>query len=68
MWHDSICNTVQEPTVTSIIVAKKTAAWRESGFPSEFLAALAEISAAYIEQSEDKNSGQDRNLGRGELT
>ena len=32
------------------------------------LAALAEISAAYIEQSEDKNSGQDRNLGRGELT
>ena len=32
------------------------------------LAALAEISAAYIEQSEDKNSGQDRNLGGGELT
>ena len=38
MWHDSVCNTVQESTVTSIIVAKKTAAWRESGFPSEFLA------------------------------
>ncbi len=37
MWHDSVCNTVQEPTVTSTIVAKKTAAWRESGFPSEFL-------------------------------
>ena len=37
MWHDSICNTVQEPTVTSIIVAKKTTTWGESGFPSEFL-------------------------------
>ncbi len=40
MWHDSVCNTVQEPTGTSIIVAKKTAAWRESGFPSEFLAGV----------------------------
>ena len=37
MWHDSICNTVQEPTVTSTIVAKKTTTWGESGFPSEFL-------------------------------
>ena len=37
MWHDSVCNTVQEPTVTSTIVAKKTTTWRESGFPSEFL-------------------------------
>ncbi len=37
MWHDSICNTVQEPTVTSIIVAMKTTTWGESGFPSEFL-------------------------------
>ena len=37
MWHDSVCNTVQESTVTSTIVAKKPAAWRESGFPSEFL-------------------------------
>ena len=39
MWHDSVCNTVQEPTVTSTIVAKKTTTWGESGFPSEFLAA-----------------------------
>ena len=38
MWHDSVCNTVQEPTVTSTIVAKKTTTWGESGFPSEFLA------------------------------
>ena len=37
MWHDSVCNTVQEPTVTSTIVAKKTTTWGESGFPSEFL-------------------------------
>ncbi len=28
---------VQEPTVTSTIVAEKTTAWGESGFPSEFL-------------------------------
>ena len=37
MWHDSVCNTVQEPTATSIIVAQKTTTWGESGFPSEFL-------------------------------
>ena len=37
MWHDSVCNTVQEPTFTSTIVAKKTTTWGESGFPSEFL-------------------------------
>ena len=37
MWHDSVCNTVQEPTVTSTIIAKKTTTWGESGFPSEFL-------------------------------
>ena len=41
MWHYSVCNTVQEPTVTSIIDVKKTTAWGESGFPSEFLAPLA---------------------------
>ena len=40
MWHDSVCNTVQEPTVTSTIVAKKTTTWGESGFPSEFLEGL----------------------------
>ena len=39
MWHDSACNTVQEPTATAIIVAKKTTTWGESGFPSEFLGA-----------------------------
>ena len=32
MWHDSVCNTVQESTVTSTIVAKKTTTWGESGF------------------------------------
>ena len=37
MRYDSVCNTVQEPTVTSTIVAKKTTTWGESGFPSEFL-------------------------------
>ena len=40
MWHDSVCNTVQEPTVTSTIVAKKTTTWGESGFPSEFLGSV----------------------------
>ena len=40
IWHDNVCNTVQEPTVTSTIVAKKTTTWGESGFPSEFLAFL----------------------------
>ena len=39
MRHCSICITFQEPTVTSIIDVKKTAAWGESGFPSEFLVA-----------------------------
>ena len=35
--HGSVCNTFQEPTVTSIIDAKKTTVCGESGFPSEFL-------------------------------
>ena len=39
MWHDSVCNTVQAPTVTSIIDVKKTTTWGESGVPSEFLGA-----------------------------
>ena len=37
MRHDSVCNAFQVPTVISIIVAKKTTTWGESGFPSEFL-------------------------------
>ena len=37
MWHVSVCNTVQEPTVTSTTDVKKTTTWGESGFPSEFL-------------------------------
>jgi hypothetical protein len=41
MRHDSVCNAFQAPSVISIIVAKKTTTWGESGFPSEFLAALA---------------------------
>ena len=47
MWHDSVCNTVQEPTVTSTIVAKKTTTWGESGFPSEFLAAVTASESSY---------------------
>ena len=43
VWHDSVCNTVQEPTVTSTIVAKKTTTWGESGFPSEFLGGRADV-------------------------
>ena len=35
--HGSVCNTFQEPTVTSTIVAKKTTAWGESGFPARLL-------------------------------
>ena len=48
MWHDSICNTVQEPTVTSTIVAKKTTTWGESGFPSEFLGWLDQDGYLYF--------------------
>ena len=40
MRHGSVCNTFQQPTVTSIIDVKKTTAWGESGFPSEFLGRL----------------------------
>ena len=36
--HGIVCNTFQEPTVTSIIDAEKTTICGESGFPSEFLA------------------------------
>ena len=35
--HNSISNTLQQPTITSIIDVMKTTAWEESGFPSEFL-------------------------------
>ena len=44
MWHDSVCNTVQEPTVTSTIVAKKTTTWGESGFPARLLVLQRRIS------------------------
>ena len=37
MRHGNVSNTFQQPTVTSIIDVKKTTAWGESGFPSEFL-------------------------------
>ena len=35
--RDSICNTFQEPIITSVIDVKKIAAWGESGFPARFL-------------------------------
>ena len=34
--HGSVCNTFQEPTVTSTIDVKKTTAWGESGFRPDF--------------------------------
>ena len=37
MRHESVCKPFQQPTFTSIIDIKKTTAWGESGFPSEFL-------------------------------
>ena len=59
MWHDSVCNTVQEPTVTSTIAAKKTTTWGESGFPSEFLATLPnEADLAKIQRYEAHISRQ----------
>ena len=36
--RDSVCNTLQDPIVTSVIDAKKITAWGESGFPARFLA------------------------------
>ena len=35
--RDSVCNTFQEPIITSVIDVKKIAAWGESGFPARFL-------------------------------
>ena len=46
MWLGSVCNTLQEPTVTSIIDLKKTTVCGESGFPSEFLGVSATQSVA----------------------
>ena len=36
--RDSVCNTFQDPIITSVIDAKKITAWGESGFPARFLA------------------------------
>ena len=36
--RDSVCNTFQEPIITSVIDVKKITAWGESGFPARFLA------------------------------
>ena len=35
--RDSVCNTFQDPVITSVIDAKKITAWGESGFPARFL-------------------------------
>ena len=35
--RDSVCNTFQDPIITSVIDAKKITAWGESGFPARFL-------------------------------
>ena len=35
--RDSVCNTFQDPIITSVIDAKKITAWGESGFPASFL-------------------------------
>ena len=37
MRYARVCKPFQQPTLTSIIDIKKTTAWGESGFPSEFL-------------------------------
>ena len=39
--RDSVCNTLQDPIVTSVIDAKKITAWGESGFPARFLVGVA---------------------------
>ena len=38
--RDSVCNTFQDPIITSVIDAKKITAWGESGFPARFLGIL----------------------------
>ena len=38
--RDSVCNTFQNPIITSVIDAKKITAWGESGFPARFLGNL----------------------------
>ena len=35
--RDSVCNTFQEPIITSVIDVKKITAWGELGFPARFL-------------------------------
>ena len=62
MWHDSVCNTVQKPTATSIIVAKKATTWGESGFPSEFLGPAVAAFARYL-RSPGRRSGAGPVLG-----
>ena len=52
MWQRNVYNTFQEPTVTSIIDVKKTTAWGESGFPSEFLDVAANKQLTYPEMLE----------------
>ena len=42
----SVCNTLQDPTVTSTIDVKKTTAWGESGFPARFLENVPDFAQA----------------------
>ena len=53
---DSVCNTFQEPIITSVIDVKKITAWGELGFPARFLAALHSNAdhAAYRRQHGEK--------------
>ena len=61
MRHESVCKPFQQPTFTSIIDIKKTTAWGESGFPSEFLGRLEdETGASAIPDIFDAVPGIDR--------
>ena len=41
--RDSVCNTFQDPIITSVIDAKKITACGESGFPARFLGMMPVI-------------------------
>ena len=61
MWHVSVCNTVQEPTVTSTTDVKKTTTWGESGFPSEFLDRLDKYVEAVLIPAHTRGTRRRRN-------
>ena len=53
--RDSVCNTFQDPIITSVIDAKKITAWGESGFPARFLAGVPRRAAESTAISHAKN-------------